>query len=794
MSIPSLATPIKPLRPGPVRPGTTAISSTTKALNGTRTVSAGHPPPKSPIKGLFDIPKWTEDDAHKVQPSISRSTTLMSSPIEGDSRYEVQQGTSPVKAAEISPKRLGGGTIRLPPHSPVRPVDKSPRSSGNGPVIPLASQALRETIAKAKAARRSIEKNNAFVPRFVEEESKNIVPMNAGLGLDLGIIDVTENATTSLIKQRIRTARKDGKLNIAALGLHEIPREVLRMYDFDEKSDTKWYENVDLTRLIAADNEIAELREEDFPEESLESFDAISDEASSSVFAGLELMDLHGNQLKALPAGLGKLYRLTTLNLNRNKLNDGCLGVVFGILSLKELRIGENSLTGILPSSISDLQSLEILDIHGNSITELPDSIGKLSNLKTLDVSGNRLSSLPFEAIFDLPLVEILARKNRLSGALIPSNVTRMESLKTLEAANNALQSLTEASIEFPALQTIDISNNRISALPAVSSWAQAITINVQENKISALPQGFTTLKKLKLADFSDNSLLHIEDEIALMENLAMLRISNNPIRERRFLKMSTEDVKAELKARLEAPQSPASVRSGFGSIDRAFDTVSSTWVVKSGILDRSSSRLKKINAADLEPIRSEDISSLILHHNWIQEIPMSIGVLGNTLTTLDLSHNKLGKSCDFLSTPLSLPNLQVLNLTSNALTTLDPLVTHLSAPKLTTLILLFNRLTSLPLLCPAFPALTKLLASNNAIATLNVNGLRNLQVLDVSSNEIEKLPPQLALLQGQLRTLMINGNKFRVPGWGILEKGTEAILDWCRLKIPAGQEGNMDG
>ena len=137
----------------------------------------------------------------------------------------------------------------------------------------------------------------------------------------------------------------------------------------------------------------------------------------------------------------------------------------------------------------------------------------------------------------------------------------------------------------------------------------------------------------------------------------------------------------------------------------------------------------------------------------------------------------------------LSLPNLQTLNLTSNALTSLDALVKHLEAPKLATMILLFNRLTALPNISAAYPSLTKLLASNNAIENLEVEHIKSLQVLDLSSNELSHLPPKLALLQGRLRTLMVGGNKFKVPSWGVLEKGTEEILDWCRTKIPEGED-----
>ena len=192
-----------------------------------------------------------------------------------------------------------------------------------------------------------------------------------------------------------------------------------------------------------------------------------------------------------------------------------------------------------------------------------------------------------------------------------------------------------------------------------------------------------------------------------------------------------------------------------------------------------------------MEVAANDDLKSFIINHNNLQQFPQALSILSVTLTVLDLSHNKLGQnSTSYIEGQLSLPNLQSLNITSNALTTLKPLVEKLSAPKLSTLIVLFNRLTALPPLHASFPSLTTLLASNNAITELDVEAIKGLQTLDVSSNEIAHLPAQLALLKGQLKTLMVTGNKFRVPGWGVLEKGTEEILNWCRKRIPVGEEG----
>jgi Leucine-rich repeat (LRR) protein len=60
------------------------------------------------------------------------------------------------------------------------------------------------------------------------------------------------------------------------------------------------------------------------------------------------------------------------------------------------------------------------------------------------------------------------------------------------------------------------------------------------------------------------------------------------------------------------------------------------------------------------------------------------------------------------------------------------------------------------------------------------------LSELDVSNNQLSSLPPQLGLLAGSLRVLQLEGNCLRTIRRPILEKGTAAVLDWLRDRIPA--------
>lgn len=76
--------------------------------------------------------------------------------------------------------------------------------------------------------------------------------------------------SSKVLQQRIKSARFEGRLNIAALDLKNIPPEVYKMYESTEddlsspvdNDGPKWYESVDLVRFVAADNEIEEVGDE----------------------------------------------------------------------------------------------------------------------------------------------------------------------------------------------------------------------------------------------------------------------------------------------------------------------------------------------------------------------------------------------------------------------------------------------------------------------------------------------------------------------------------------------------
>ncbi|XP_021563579.1 E3 ubiquitin-protein ligase LRSAM1 [Carlito syrichta] len=86
--------------------------------------------------------------------------------------------------------------------------------------------------------------------------------------------------------------------------------------------------------------------------------------------ATIKVLDLHDNQLTALPDDIGQLTALQVFNVERNQLTH-------------------------LPRSIGSLAQLQTLTVKDNKLKELPDAMGELRSLRTLDISGNEIQRLP---------------------------------------------------------------------------------------------------------------------------------------------------------------------------------------------------------------------------------------------------------------------------------------------------------------------------------------------------------------------------------------------------------------
>ncbi|KKK25155.1 hypothetical protein P175DRAFT_0481329 [Aspergillus ochraceoroseus IBT 24754] len=740
----------------------------------------------------------TDSTATTPAPRLSLGRTP-AKPAETETDSSQQPPLQVKKTRKIQPKasnsRLSSAGFRSSSaKSPSSETSADQQSGMEERKVSKSSSALRESIAKAKAARKAVAQKDSQ-PSSFDAWDETIVrdPFNQG----------PKDPNHGLLRKRLDAGRTSGHLNIAAMSLTTFPGEVLTMYDFDPNSTTDWYESVDLVKFIAADNEFTELPEAAFPDMDPNEISTDDDEKGNQ-FGGLEVLDLHGNLLQSLPLGFRRLQRLHTLNLSNNKLSMSDIEVIMEMGSLRDLKLAKNQLEGALINEIGRLSNLEVLDLRENSLVDLPESLADLRSLRVLNVGYNQLTSLPFEALSKLPMKEISAPRNKLSGALIPASVNKFDALQNLDVVGNALVKLSEnESLELPSLQTLAISMNRIQSLPNVSVWPALLALSAEDNSISSLPQGFTDLKAIRNVDFTGNDISKLDEKIGLMDSLVTFRIANNPLRERKFLSMTTEDLKRDLRNRCE-PE-PQETDDEEGSVATQFTLAPETpaqtagWQVKpGGALDRSYTELQDLEIEQLEHINPNEVRCLYLQHNDLQCFPVpALSLLASHLTDLDMSHNPLDSSSLFTSS-ITFPSLQNLNLGTTGLVTLEPIFTNLIAPSLTFLDVTGNGLSgALPPVRQTYPKMTTFLAAENQFDSLEFEAVQGLQVLDVGNNNIGALPPKLGLLRAEgcsanwgagsaLRRFEVAGNSFRVPRWQVVAKGTDAILEWLKDRIPA--------
>lgn len=756
-------------------------------------------------KGLSGVPS-----RYKPRPSLSKAF-VEPSPTEVKNSSETEALSIPktrkppsafsskrTSTASTAPKVSSeASTINLDQPERKDPEPK-PRNASK------SSSALRESIAKAKAARKKQMQESGSTSGLIDpfdnvdiKDPFNQLPK--------------EGTNQGLLKKKIQSARKSGNLNIAALDLKEIPDEVMSMYDFDPNSSEDWYESVDLVKLIASDNEIESLSDAVFPDIDPRS-EELDDDSRGNQFGGLQVLDLHGNMLSNLPVGMRRLLRLNSLNLSNNRLKMEDIQIISEITTLTELKLANNSLENMLMPDISSLSKLEVLNLRGNAITSLPEGISELGCLRVINLSENKLTSLPIEVLSGLSVSELHAQKNNLRGSLIPETIDRFESLQILNVADNALETLSENQhLELPNLQQLSIDANRMKTLPDMTSWQSLLSLTAEQNRIQALPESFLGLENVKYVDLTGNDMSKLEERIGQMDSLTTFRIANNPLRERKFLTMDTYDLKRELRNRC-TPQTPQIAEEEDSSVQTEFTlapespTGPNSWRVKvGGVLDCSSADLADLKPSDLEAstASARDIRCMYLSSNRLRVVPVpALSLLAHTLTELDLSKNPFDSSKP-IDQPITLPCLQNLNVSGNGLTGLESFQTNLTAPSLTFLDVSNNRLTgALPFVRYSYPSLSTLIASDNQIQSVQFDAVQGLQVLDVTNNDISHLPPKLGLLGGEgacgkwpgLRRLDVAGNSFRVPRWQVVSKGTEALLEWLKSRIPTEELQAWEG
>ncbi|XP_054452498.1 leucine-rich repeat-containing protein 40 [Anoplopoma fimbria] len=580
----------------------------------------------------------------------------------------------------------------------------------------------------------------------------------------------TEKTEPTIPSGLLKAARKSGQLDLSGRGLKEVPQDVYRLnIDTPEEfhqnvsfgASDRWWEQTDLTKLFLSSNQLTQLSDD------------------IRLLPGLIILDLHDNQLSSLPSALGELQELQQLRLSHNQLTSLPVEVCT-LKNLCSITLQQNQLES-LPDKLGQLENLTQLDLSNNHLKGLPSSLGHLTCLQKLNLCHNNLSCLPASLAL-LKNVKLLdCSNNQLTD--IPASLSEMLSLEQLYLRHNKLRLLPK--LPAPALKELYVGNNHIEQLETeqLDCLTAISLLELRDNKIKILPEQITLLRTLTRLDLTNNDITTLPASLSLLPDLKVLLLEGNPLRgiRRDLLTKGTNELLKYLRGRIkEDPERAHEEQTAMTLPSQARVNVHNITTLKS--LVYSEKQAGNIPDELFDAAADQSITTVNFSKNQLTSIPPRLVELLTSLSDINLGFNRLTccspDVCKFLQ-------LMHIDLRNNQLKDLPSEMKNLT--KLCSIILNYNRFKAFPEVLYRIVTLETVLLGNNQVNEVDPHRLIkliHLSTLDLSNNDLQNIPPELGLC-ASLRCLSLEGNPFRTPRATIVAKGTDAVLEYLRSRIP---------
>ena len=259
--------------------------------------------------------------------------------------------------------------------------------------------------------------------------------------------------------------------------------------------------------------------------------------------SGLEDLSLAGNpDLESLPEWLGEalpsLARLQAAGCGLRLLPDsitkleqlrglwvhGCrleklpkdIGALAG--SLRSLSLAGNRLRK-LPASIGKLSSLEEAGLAGNRLRRLPKDFGGMTSLRKLQLHGNLLGLAETDEEEEEEKEEEDGRGGNViiaaSLAALPEEaLASLLNLTHVTLQGNSLAQLPECLGELPLLEDLNVADNMLLSLPASLARAPRLRrLTAYGNRLASLPPLLARAPALRALWLEGNPLCHAAEE-----------------------------------------------------------------------------------------------------------------------------------------------------------------------------------------------------------------------------------------------------------------------------------------
>ncbi|XP_059460580.1 leucine-rich repeat receptor protein kinase HPCA1-like [Corylus avellana] len=196
--------------------------------------------------------------------------------------------------------------------------------------------------------------------------------------------------------------------------------------------------------------------------------------------SNLDYLDLTENELSgSIPvssgnkSGLDMLLQTKHFHLGKNQLSGTIPPQLFSSnMKLIHVLFDNNNLSGIIPSTLGLVQTLEVVRLDRNSLSGLvPPNITNLAHVHELALSNNNLTG-PMPNLTSMNLLNYVDMSNNsFDSSGVPPWISSLQSLTTLMMERTQLEGPIPANLFSPPnIEIVDLSNNNLNGTLNIST------------------------------------------------------------------------------------------------------------------------------------------------------------------------------------------------------------------------------------------------------------------------------------------------------------------------------------
>jgi hypothetical protein len=238
--------------------------------------------------------------------------------------------------------------------------------------------------------------------------------------------------------------------------------------------------------------------------------------------------------MKSTKGGQETLQKVAVLSAKNEILSDGALASIPDVGQVHTVDLDGCKVRDV-PPYLNNIETLVILKLQHNSIRRCPKELGQCTKLEVLHLGYNHISIIDREMFSESAfswLEVINLRHNRL--VVLPQNfglTSRPCRIKHVDIAENNLQAIPDMIATCHHLQFLDISKNRITALPSKFTFPRLTKLFMSFNQLIELPECIGDCKVLEKIRMSHNQVRRLPDNLLNLRGILQeFTVEGNPL------------------------------------------------------------------------------------------------------------------------------------------------------------------------------------------------------------------------------------------------------------------------